>query len=220
MNQSDIKFKTTIIIILNILLFVIIIYGLFYKNREGFNPKDITKSLNSIKDITKVVDEIPKQIDNMGKKIEENLFNKITSVFTKLGNMLNEGLIQPIGQLFVAIGIVFEQLINILIKIGNKIGALPGCIIVYAVKSTFDTIFFIFEKITPKSLKESFSFVYKYTFRYIFDFIGWITGYTAAVKKCYGFSVSDEVDRMNKGFSNATKSFKQNFGKINFSKLV
>jgi hypothetical protein len=219
MNQSDIKFKPTIIIILNILLFVIIIYGLFYKNKEGFNIK---KEFNKMgKKIEKnLLNKTTKVVNNMGKKIELNLFNKITSIFTKLGNMINEGLIQPLGQLFVAIGIVFEQLINILIKIGNKIGALPGCIIVYAVKSTFDTIFFILKKITPKTLQESFSFVYKYTFRYIFDFIGWITGYTAAVNKCYGFNVSDEVDRMNKGFSNAAKSFKQNFGKLNFSKLV
>jgi len=219
MNQSNIKFKPNIIIILNILLFLIIMYGLFYKNREGFS-NDIKKSLNSIKKITKVVDQIPKEIKNMGKQIEKNVFNKITSIFTKLGNMLNDGLIKPLGDLFIAIGNVFKQIFKILIKIGKKITELPNCIFIFAIKSTFDTLNYLYRKIIPSFVRKNLSFIYKYTFRYIFQFIGWLTGYTAGVKKCYGFNVSNEVRSIGKGFNNATQSFNKNFGKINFSKLV
>jgi hypothetical protein len=225
MKQLNINFKTTVIIILNILLFIIIIYGLFYKNKnkEGFNPNDITKALNKVGDITKTMDQIPKQLEDMGKKIEENTINvltkKLTSIFTQLGDMFYQGLILPLFELFKAIGQVFEQFGNILMTIGNKIGSLPGCIIIYAIQSTIDTIFFIYRKLVPGFIRSYLSIVYDYTLGYVFGFIGWLTGYTAAVKSCYGFNVSDEVKRINKGFSNAGESFTKNFGKLDFTKI-
>jgi DNA-binding ferritin-like protein (Dps family) len=224
MNELNINVKTLIIIVLNILLFFIIIYGLFYKKREGFNPaKEIKKIVKRIKKTEKAVGKIPKQMENMGKKIQKNTVdiftNKLKSIFTQIGDMFNEGLIKPLTTLFTAIGNVFVQLFSILKKIGSKIASLPGCIIVYAIQSTIDTIFFIYRKITPKFIRDNISFIYKYTFRYIFDFIGWVTGYTAVVKKCYGFDVSNEVDKMGAGFKNAQKSFTNNFGNLNFSKI-
>jgi hypothetical protein len=219
----NINQKALIIIVLNILLFFVIMYGLFFKEKEGFNVKDIKKMSNSIKNATKVVQKLPKQIESMGKQIEKNTVdiftNKLKSIFTQIGDMFNNGLIKPLGTLFTAIGNVFVQIFNILKKIGSKIASLPGCIIVYAIKSTIDTIFLIYRKIMPKFIRDSISFIYKYTFSYIFDFIGWLTGYTAAVKKCYGFDVSTEVNKISSGFNNAQKSFKNNFGNLNFSKI-
>lgn len=225
MKQLNINFKATVIIILNILLFIIIIYGLFYKNKskEGFNPGDITKALNKVGDITKTMDQIPKQLEDMGKKIEENtinvLTNKLKSIFTQLGDMFYQGLILPLFTLFKAIINVFEQFGNILIQIGNKIGSLPGCIIIYAIQSTIDTMFFIYRQLVPGFIRSYLSIVYEYTLGYVFGFIGWITGYTAAVKSCYGFNVSDEVKRINKGFNDAGESFTKNFGKLDFTKI-
>jgi hypothetical protein len=222
MNQNN-NLKTLIIIVLNILLFFIIIYGLFYKEKEGFNPNDIKKMVNNIKNTTKVVEKIPKQIESMGKQIEKNtvdiLTNKLKSIFTQIGDMFNEGLIKPLTKLFTAIGNVFVQIFNILKKIGNKITSLPGCIFIYAIKSTFDTLNFLYRKIMPNFLRDSISFIYKYTFRYIFEFIGWLTGYTEGVKKCYGFNVSTEINKISSGFNNAQKSFNDNFGNLNFSKI-
>jgi hypothetical protein len=235
MKQSTIKSKNIIIIILNILLFFIIIYGLFYKKKEkeGF-ADEIKKITNGINDVTKTVGEIPKEINNisdkltkqveeMGKKIEKNTIdmvtNKFKSVFTQLGDMFYQGLILPLGTLFTAIGNVFVQLFSIIKMIGNKIGSLPGCIIIYAIQSTIDTMFFVYRQITPSFIRSNLSIVYKYTLGYIFDFIGWLTGYTAAVKSCYGFNVSDEVDKINSGFNNAQRSFANNFGKLDFSKI-
>jgi DNA-binding ferritin-like protein (Dps family) len=224
MNELNINLKTLIIIVLNILLLFVIIYGLFYKKREGFNPaKEIKKMVKRIKKTEKAVGKIPEQMESMGKKIQKNTVdiftNKLKSIFTQIGDMFNEGLIKPLTTLFTAIGNVFVQVFYILKKIGGKIASLPGCIIVYSIQSTIDTIFFIYRKIIPKFIRESLSFIYKYTFRYIFEFIGWVTGYTAAVKSCYGFNVSDEVDKISAGFNKAQKSFTQNFGNLNFSKI-
>ena len=71
----------------------------------------------------------------------------------------------------------------------------------------------------PSFLRDMFSVVYKYTFAYVFEFIGYITGYTAAVKSCYGFNASDEVDNINSGFNDAQQSFSKNFGKLDFTKI-
>jgi hypothetical protein len=169
------------------------------------------------------MDQIPKQLEDMGKKIEENTINvltkKLTSIFTQLGDMFYQGLILPLFELFKAIGQVFEQFGNILMTIGNKIGSLPGCIIIYAIQSTIDTIFFIYRKLVPGFIRSYLSIVYDYTLGYVFGFIGWITGYTAAYNSCYGFNVEDEVKRINKGFSNAGESFTKNFGKLDFTKI-
>ena len=231
MKQSTIKSKNIIILILNILLFFMIIYGLFYKKkeREGF-ADEIKKITNGINDVTKTVGEIPKEMNNisnklneemqeMGRQIENKVLGKITSIFTQIGDMFNEGLIIPLGTLFTAIGNVFVQLFSIIKMIGNKIGSLPGCIIIYAIQSTIDTMFFVYRQIVPSFIRSNLSVVYKYTLGYIFDFIGWLTGYTAAVKSCYGFNVSDEVDKINSGFKNAQQSFANNFGKLDFSKI-
>jgi predicted PurR-regulated permease PerM len=231
MKQSTIKPKNIIILILNILLFFIIIYGLFYKKkeREGF-ADEIKKITKGISEVTNTVGEIPKEINNisnklneemqeMGRQIENKVLGKITSIFTQIGDMFNEGLIKPLGTLFTAIGNVFVQLFSIIKMIGNKIGSLPGCIIIYAIQSTIDTMFFVYRQITPSFIRSNLSIVYKYTLGYIFDFIGWLTGYTAAVKSCYGFNVSDEVDKINSGFKNAQQSFANNFGKLDFSKI-
>lgn len=230
MKLSTIKSKTIIIFILNILLFLIIIYGLlFYKKKEGF-ANELGKITKGITDVTETVGQIPKELNSisnklneemkeMGKQIENKVLGKITSIFTQIGDMFNQGLIIPLGTLFTAIGNVFVQLFSIIKMIGNKIAALPGCIIIYAIQSTIDTMFFVYRQIVPSFIRSNLSIVYKYTFGYIFGFIGWLTGYTAAVKSCYGFNVSDEVDKINSGFNSAQKSFANNFGKLDFSKI-
>jgi hypothetical protein len=230
MNQLKIKSKDIIILILNILLFFIIIYGLlFYKKREGFQD-DLNKIVKGINEVTNTVGEIPreisnvsnkltKQVEDMGEQIENRILGKIKSIFTQIGDMFNQGLIIPLGTLFTAIGNVFVQLFSIIKMIGNKIASLPGCVIIYGIQSTIDTMFFVYRQIVPSFIRSNLSIVYNYTFGYIFEFIGWLTGYTAAVKSCYGFNVSDEVDRINAGFNNAQKSFANNFGKLDFSKI-
>lgn len=224
MNLLNINVKTLIIIVLHILFFFLIIDCLFYKEKEGFNPaKEIKKIVKRIEKTEKAVGKIPKKMEKMGKEIQKNTLdvvtNKLKSIFTQLGDMFMEGLIIPLGNMFIGIGNVFVQIFSIIQKIGYKITSLPGCIIVFSIQSTIDTIFVIYRTITPKFIREPFSFIYNYTFRYIFEFIGWLTGYTAAVNNCYSFNVSREVDKMNSNFNDIQSSFKKNFGKLDFSKI-
>lgn len=227
--------KNTILLLISIIIIFIIIYNIFFnKEKEGFSLNDIDDMFDDVKKVTKTVDDIPKEIKNidkklskqvsdMGKEIEKNtinmLTNKLGSVFKQIGDIINAGLIQPILALFNGIGNIFVQIFNILKEITNKIISLPNCIFTYAIKETIDTFNYLYRKIIPKFLRNIFSFIYKYTFRYLFDFIGYITGYTASVQKCYSFNVSSEIDKINSSLNNIESSFKNDFGHLDFSKI-
>lgn len=245
MKQMNKKLKPKIIVILSILLFFIIYYIFFSKTSEGFSINDIDNMFDDIKDVTKGVKEIPNEINNidkkftekitdvgtklekkteeMGKEIEKKVVNilteKLKSIFVQLGDIFNDGLIKPILNLFVGIGNIFIQIFNILKQIGYKIGSLPGCIMTYAIKETIDTFDFIYNKIMPNFLKNIISFVYKYTLRYIFEFIGYITGYNDSIERCYGFDISTNVDKINSNLTDIDTSFKKDFGQLNFSSI-
>jgi len=258
MKYININFKDSFIIVLNILLIFLIISSLFnkHKKKEGFNVNDIDNMFNDIKDVTKVIDKIPNEINNiddkltnkinniggeikkstetmgneilkkteaMGNEIEKKTVNiltdKLKSIFTQIGDMFNEGLINPIMALFNGIGNIFVQIFNILKEISNKIVSLPNCILTYAIKETLNTINYIYSRIIPKFLRNIIKVIYNYTFKYVFDFLGYITGYTESVSKCYGFDVSSEVDNINSSLNNINTSFKSNFGKLDFSKI-
>lgn len=246
MKHINKKLKLKIILILSILLFFIIYYIFFFKTKEeGFSVNDIDNMFNDIKDVTKTIKDIPNEINNidkkftqqvnnvssrlekkteeMGKTIEKNLINiltdKLKSIFIQLGEIFNNGLIKPILNLFVGIGNIFIQIFNILKQIGYKIGSLPNCITTYIIKETIDTFDSIYKKIMPNFLKNIISSVYKYTLRYIFEFIGNITGYNDSVKKCYEFNISTNVDKINSNLTDISSSFKKDFGNLNFSKI-
>lgn len=226
--------KNIIIFLISIFLIFIIISSFFFKKKEGFSINNINDMFNDVKNITKVVGEVPKQINNidkkltqqvnnMGKEIEKNtiniLTNKLKSIFIQIGDIFNKGLINPILALFNGIGNIFVQIFNILNEIANKIVSLPNCIFTYAIKETINTFDYLYNQIIPKFLRNIFSFIYKYTFRYLFEFIGYITGYNSSVKKCYGFNISTQVDNINSSLNNIESSFKNNFGNLDFSQI-
>jgi hypothetical protein len=190
--------------------------------------KKLTQQVNNIGDkLEKKTEEMGNQIikktEQMGKEIEKKTINiltdKLKSIFTQLGDIFNKGLINPLLNLFVGIGNIFIQIFGILKQIGNKIVTLPGCIFTYAIKETIDTFEFLYNRIMPKFLKNIISFVYKYTLGYIFGFIGYITGYDDSIKKCYGFNVSTNVDKINSNMTDIYSSFKKDFGRLNFSEI-
>lgn len=223
----------------------IIFDNIFFKQKEGFSTGDINNMFNDVKNITRTVKDVPSQISKiddkltdkvtqlgkkiekntqeMGKKIQENTINivtnKLKNVFVEIGDVLNDGIVKPILQVFVGIGNIFVQIFNILKEIGNKIVSLPNCIFTYAIKSTIDTMYFFYDKIMPKFIKNIFSFIYDYTLSYIFGFIGYLTGYSDSVKKCYGFNVSTEVDKIKSNLGKIQSSFKNDFGRLNFSQI-
>jgi len=263
--------KDTVILFISLLIFFIILYNIFYKNKEGFNIKDIDNVVDDIKNVTKVVGDIPNEINSidkkltqqvtqqvdsienkvsnqvdtidkkltqqvnnmggeiikkteqMGKEIEKNTINiltkKLESIFIQIGDIFNKGLVEPILAVFKGFGNIFVQIFNILKEIGNKIVSLPNCIFTYAMKETLNTLDYFYNRIIPKFLRDILSFVYRYTFRYVFEFIGYITGYTDSVQKCYGFNVSSEVNKMNSSLTNIGDTFKNDFGRLDFSKI-
>jgi hypothetical protein len=225
--------KNIIIFLISIFLIFIIISSFFLKKKEGFSVNNINNMFNDVKNITKVVGEVPEQINNidkkltqqvnnMGKEIEKNtiniLTNKLKSIFIQIGDIFNKGLINPMLALFNGIGNIFVQIFNILNEIANKIVSLPNCIFTYAIKETINIFDYLYNQI-PKILRNIFSFIYKYTFRYLFEFIGYITGYTSSVKKCYGFNISTQVDNINSSLNNIESSFKNDFGNLDFSQI-
>lgn len=226
--------KDTIILLITLLIFLIILYNIFYKNKEGFNPKDIGGIVNDVKKVTKVVGDIPdeinninkkltEKIDNMGKQIEKNMTNVLTkklgSIFTQIGDIFDKGLVQPILAVFKGFGNIFVQIFGILKEIGNKIVSLPSCIVIFMIKGTINTIEYFYSKMVPKFLRNILSFIYRYTLRYLFDFIGYITGFDDSVQRCYGFNVSSEVNKMSSSLTNVGDTFKNDFGRLDFSKI-
>jgi predicted PurR-regulated permease PerM len=241
----NINSKNTIIILLNVLFVIIISYNLFYKQVESFSVNDIDNMFDDIKDVTKAVNKLPNEINNidtkltqqvnnvatqlekkteeMAKEIEKKtitiLTDKLKSVFIQIGDIFNKGIIEPILAVFNGIGNIFVQIFNILKETGNKIISLPNCIMTYMITEAINTFYFFYNIIMPKFLKNIASSIYHYTLRYIFDFIGYITGYSDSVKRCYGFNVSTEVDKINSNLNDINSSFKKDFGHMDFSKI-
>jgi hypothetical protein len=88
------------------------------------------------------------------------------------------------------------------------------------IKETLDTIDSIYKRIIPNFLKNIISPVYNYTLRYIFDFIGNITGYNDSVDQCYSFNISTNIDKINSNLTDINSSFTNNFGKLDFSQIT
>ena len=287
---KNIYFKHVLYLFISVFLIVIIFHGIFLnKSVEGFNLKDIDNMFDSVKDITKSVNNIPNEInkvgtkletqtkkmgkeieDNtqkMGKQIEENtqkmgkeienkakkmgeeieenakkmgeeieektkqmgkeieaktinvLVVKLESIFTQLGDLFNDSVISPIITLFNNIGNIFVQIFGILQEIGNKIVSLPGCLLTYAITETLNTFFYFYRSILPKFIRDIFTNIYNYTFKFVFDFIGSITGYDKSYDRCYGFNISNEVNKINSNLTNINTSFKNDFGNLDFSKI-
>ena len=238
-------FLKYIIVLLIIIVLLFIICHDFFKTKEGFDLKDIDNMFDSVKDITNVVGDIPNEINNinnkltqqvntvgneiekkteqMGKEIEKNTMNILTqkfeSVFTQLGDIFYKGIINPMLTLFIGIGHIFEQIFNILKEISNKIISLPNCIGTYIIKESINIFDLLYNKITPKFIRNIISFIYNYTFIYVFNFIGNVTGYDNSVQKCYGFDISSEVDNINSNLKTIDTSFKNDFGQLDFSKI-
>lgn len=200
-------------------------------NMAGEIPKkieNISSSLeNKLKDgmnsaKNEIEGKMVTQINNLGDEIKKNTLDliteKFTSIFKQLETIFDEGLIKPFASLFEGIGNIFLQIFNILKMIGNKIASLPSCSIVYGIKTTIDIMYSIYAGIMPSFLRSFFDTLYDYTFGILFSFIGYITGYTDAVKRCYGFNVNDEIDKMNENAKEIQRAFVKGW-KLDFTKI-
>jgi hypothetical protein len=215
-------------------LLYIICNNMFPNTEEGFNPGDITKITKSVNKIGKIADTIPKQINNINKQVDKKftkfgdqvknqtigiVTDKLKSVFVQLGQVFNDGLVNPLLILFKGIGVIFVQIFGILKLIVDKVVSLPKCIFPYVITEFVNIFFSIYRLIIPSFLRNPLSSLYKYTFGYFINLISDYSGWSKTVNKCYGFNVDDEINSMNKQFTNINKTFTKDFGRLNFASI-
>ena len=218
------------------------------KYREGFAIPGLSDMSNTIDKLVSVADDIPKEINNIKNdvsnsvnkveqvgntitneiddkltdfltKVENLVINKIKSFFTQFGNILNDGLVNPIIVLFEGIGYMFLAIFDILKEIANKIISLPSCILIYMFGTIIDTLYDIYAYICPNFIRKYINYMYNIIIQPPIDFILKITGFSSTINKCYSFNVNSEINKMQNQFSKINTTFKNDFGKLDFASI-
>jgi len=230
------KYNIGLLTILGLLSTYLILYKISKKIHviDGFGVSDLNKITSSVKKIGDVANTIPKEINDINNKIDKKLVDmgnkiqkqtldvittKFKSVFTQIGDILYDGIINPILVLFKGIGEMFVQIFNILMLIGNKIITLPGCIFPYVITEIINMFNAIYKFLIPSFIKYPLSIIYKYTLGIIIGGISQLSGWDITVKRCYGFNIDDEIKSMNNQFKKINDAFMHDFGRIDFSKI-
>jgi len=213
-----------------VIIVMVLLYRIAQNTEEPFTAGDLNKITKSVDDIGKMAEKIPKELKELNDKMadvkdeavqqmNDIIVTKFESVFIQIGDIFDDGLINPIMALMEGLGNMFVQIFKIFEEIGNKIISLPGCIILYMIVETLNIIVFFYRLIIPSIIRGAFFTLYKYTFKVIVDFILRFIGYTGAVSSCYSFNVNKQIKSMEKGFSKVNSEFKNNFGRLDFSKI-
>ena len=218
------------------------------KYREGFAIPGLSDMSNTIDKLVSVADDIPKEINNIKNdvsnsvnkveqvgntitneiddkltsfltKVENLVINKIKSFFTQFGNILNDGLVNPIIVLFEGIGYMFLAIFDILKEIANKIISLPSCILIYMFGTIIDTLYAIYAYICPNFIRKYINYIYNIIIQPPIDFILKITGFSSTINKCYSFNVNSDINKMQNQFSKINTTFKNDFGKLDFASI-
>ncbi len=171
--------------------------------------KAAEKIPGQLDDLSKTMDKVGNQVENIEGQIETIVTKKLGKAITQFGDIINEGIVEPIGTLFEAIGNVFVQFAEIMVKIGNKIGSIQKCSFEYFVVSFKSAM----GQLLPDFITTPISEVYKASGMADSDWGGiWD-------ERCLKFDVKDEVKSVNDGFRDATKNFKRKFGKMDFNQI-
>lgn len=230
--NNEVIYKNCILYFISLIMTIILLTQIFSfaDDKEGFSVKDIDKIFNQTNKIMGIAEKIPNQVNSVSKEIqnapkqiisevETVVTKKLKSVFTQIGDIFMDGIVNPILTVFIGIQTIFIQIFNILKKIVDKIISLPSCMFTYLFKTIIDTIYAIYASIIPRFIRSPISTIYKYTLRFLVDPIAEYSGYNSSVKRCYGFNVDKEVGKMNEKLNDIDKSFKKDFGKLNFNKI-
>ena len=137
----------------------------------------------------------------------------------QFGNILNDGLVNPIIVLFEGIGYMFLAIFDILKEIANKIISLPSCILIYMFGTIIDTLYAIYAYICPNFIRKYINYIYNIIIQPPIDFILKITGFSSTINKCYSFNVNSEINKMQNQFSKINTTFKNDFGKLDFASI-
>ena len=181
---------------------------------------DVTNSANKVQQVgNTITNEIDDKLSNFLKEVENLVINKIKSFFTQFGDILNDGLVNPIIVLFEGIGYIFLAIFGILQEIVNKIISLPNCIIIYIFGTIIDTLYAIYTYICPNFIRKYINYIYDIIIQPPIDFILTYTGFSSTINKCYSFNVNSKIDKMQNQFSKINTTFKNDFGKLDFTSI-
>jgi hypothetical protein len=181
---------------------------------------DVTNSANKVQQVgNTITNEIDDKLSNFLKEVENLVINKIKSFFTQFGDILNDGLVNPIIVLFEGIGYIFLAIFGILQEIVNKIISIPNCIIIYIFGTIIDTLYAIYRYICPNFIRKYINYIYDIIIQPPIDFILKITGFSSTINKCYSFNVNSKIDKMQNQFSKINTTFKNDFGKLDFTSI-
>ena len=194
---------------------------------EGFSAGSITSLTKSVGNMSNTVSNLPKEmdqkIDAMGKKIQKQTMNamtsKLTSFTSQFGDVMYDSIVQPILVLLEGIGDIFLSLFSVIGAIGLKIAMLPLCLVPYMFGEIGSVIGYVYNAAIPSLIRVPIGVVYDYTLGPIFSIIGYITGISWLVGKCYSFNINGSLNAMKGDLGRIQKEFKQNFGKFDFSKI-
>jgi hypothetical protein len=185
---------------------------------------EVTGGIKTIENTTvKIAGEIDDKLMKFLKEVErvttEIVIGKITSFFKQLADIFNDGIIKPFKTLFYGIGNIFFTLFQILKMTADKIASLPKCILPYMFNGILDLIAGINRKIMPAFIRNITWKIYQPTVGRVVDYAADMTGYTAAMNRCYAFDVNSKVDDMDHELNKISSAFENGFGKMDFTKI-
>jgi hypothetical protein len=166
-----------------------------------------------------LVNQLGTMTTTVGNNVNTTMTNKFTSVFSQMGTVLKNGIVNPILAFFIGIIGVFVQLFNIIKTIADKIASLPNCIPFYVFDTTSKMIVGFFKSFLPGFIFDFFNNIYQWTLGIFVNWFWNIVGWTDANQRCYNFNVDGEISKMNEATNNISNSFKAGFGDMNFNQL-
>ena len=174
---------------------------------------------DKLNEAARFVSTIPEQIKNFCEFI---FVEKIGGIFAQIGDMLNFVIIEPIFDLILAFVGVIIGILNILIKIIEKLITLPGCSLHYL----FDGFSNLFKLFTPnwfyslmKTIFSLFYYVILYPMLLFLDFVLKMFGskgmfYYLSSGDCFKFNVMSDLNHIKNGFVKAGNTFGNQFGRF------
>jgi len=187
----------------------------------GGVKNELTNQINNVKNdiLSTIAGQFQTIIKQLQYYVQTYFIQKITSIFSQLGGILNNGIVNPIKTLFVGIGDIFMQIFNILKQLANKIASLPGCIPFYMIDTSIDMINQFIRFFIPGFIVSFFSTLYDWTLGIFVNWLLDVTGWNAADRKCYNFNVNSEIQKMNQDAQDIGRAFASGFGNLNFASI-
>tara|TARA_Y100000816_G_C26095784_1_gene579869 strand:+ start:960 stop:1898 length:939 start_codon:yes stop_codon:yes gene_type:complete len=178
--------------------------------------KKVEKETESIFD---TISSIPQQVVDFCDYI---FVEKIGGIFTQIGGMLKWTLIDPLFTLILAFVGIVVGILNILLKIIEKIISIPGCSIYYLIDSFISLIKLVLPGWLYGFVKTIFVisyYVFLYPIIFILDVIMKFFGskglfYLLSSGNCFNFNVGKDVQHMINGFEKVGKVFSTQFGRF------